>query len=123
MAPSIVIRPMRFPFSSVNQSAPSGPGLIQMGVLLALGRGYSVKTPSVVMRPILFPTHSVNQSARSGPVAILNGWLLAGGMTDSVKDCAGETPGRHKGTAAIQANGKLRVGWQARGYIDLLKGR
>jgi hypothetical protein len=86
------------------------PRLDPNGVLSALGREYSVTTLAVVMRPILFPTHSVNQSAPSGPVVILKGWLLEVGMTYSVKDCAGDLPGRHNTSAAIHASGKIRGG-------------
>lgn len=70
MAPAVVIRPTARPSLSVNQSAPSGPAVIPIGWLFAVGTGYSVITPAVVIRPILLAVFSVNQSAPSGPAVI-----------------------------------------------------
>src|SRR5580658_4583784 len=63
------------PSHSVNHSAPSGPTVIPLGSLAAVGTGYSVNTPVVVMRAILLPFHSVNHNAPSGPAVIPKGWL------------------------------------------------
>jgi hypothetical protein len=54
------MRPI-LPTSSVNQSAPSRPGVIKAELLPAVGIGNSVIEPAVVMRPILLPLPSVNQ--------------------------------------------------------------
>jgi hypothetical protein len=52
ITPAVVMRPILLPPYSVNQSAPSGPAVIDCGSLLAVGTGYSVIAPAVVMRPI-----------------------------------------------------------------------
>jgi hypothetical protein len=77
MTPSVVMRPILLEYSSANQSAPSGPAVIPLGLELAVGTVNSLMTPSVVMRPILLPYHSVNHKAPSGPVVMPSG-LLAG---------------------------------------------
>ena len=64
-----VIRPI-LPLPSVNHSAPSGPAVINWGLLVAVGTGNSVMTPAVVIRPTLLPTSSVNHSAPSGPAVM-----------------------------------------------------
>jgi hypothetical protein len=43
MIPAVVIRPILFTSSSVNQSAPSGPAVMPWGLLLAVGIGNSEK--------------------------------------------------------------------------------
>ena len=48
MAPPVVIRPILFPWFSVNHRLPSGPAAIPIGSLSAVGRGYSVMAPPVV---------------------------------------------------------------------------
>ena len=73
MTPAVVIRPTLFPFSSVNQSAPSGPAVIPDGWLDGVGTVNSVIVPPVVMRPILLPSNSVNQTLPSGPFVMLLG--------------------------------------------------
>ena len=65
--PSVVMRPILLPLSSVNHSAPSGPAVMPYGMLSAPGSAYSVISPAVVIRPILLPLDSVNHSAPSGP--------------------------------------------------------
>ena len=70
--------------NSVNQRAPSGPGVMSVRALLAVGRVNSVMTPAVVIRPILSLVCSVNQRAPSGPVVIPAGPLSAVGMVNSV---------------------------------------
>ncbi|HUE03303.1 MAG TPA: hypothetical protein VMR62_27315 [Bryobacteraceae bacterium] len=64
----------------MNQSAPSGPAVIAVGLLLLVGSGYSVTVPVVVILPIWFAPYSVNHSAPWGPAAIPSGWLLAVGI-------------------------------------------
>ena len=64
IAPRIVIRPIRLPASSVNQTAPSGPAAIPRGAAAGVGIGNSVMIPFGVIRPILLPvaaSNSVNQ--------------------------------------------------------------
>jgi hypothetical protein len=61
---------MLLPVDSVNQSAPSGPVVMMLGVLFGVGITYSVIAPAVVMRPILFCDGSVNHNAPSGPATI-----------------------------------------------------
>src|SRR5579864_3983507 len=92
--PEVVMRPMLLPFSSVNQSAPSGPVVMPLGLEEGVSTGYSMITPAVVMRPIL-PTPSVNQSAPSGPAVIATVKLEGVGIGYSVKtgDSAGNTAG------------------------------
>ena len=47
----VVTRPT-FPAPSVNHIAPSGPAVMSVGRLLAVGVGVRVIAPPVVMRPI-----------------------------------------------------------------------
>ena len=58
--------------------------MIPSGILLKVGRSYSLKVPPVVIRPILLPAFSVNQRLPSGPAVICCGALAAVGMTYSV---------------------------------------
>src|SRR5437588_546966 len=81
----VVIRPILLPENSVNQSAPSGPAVIPVGSLAAVGTPNSLKLPAVVTRPILLPDCSVNQSAPPGPAVIPKGWLAAVGTPNSLK--------------------------------------
>ena len=55
VAPVVVIRPIRLPDASVNQSAPSGPAAMPAGRLSGVGTGNSVVAPVVVIRPIRLP--------------------------------------------------------------------
>ncbi len=55
MTPAVVIRPILALHHSVNHIAPSGPAVISLAKLPAVGIGYSVMTPFVVIRPILLP--------------------------------------------------------------------
>lgn len=66
-SPSTVIRPIRSAFSSVNQSAPSGPAAIPYGPAPAVGTAKEHAFPSVSIRPIRWSRIRVNQSAPSGP--------------------------------------------------------
>src|SRR6266705_2010232 len=65
------MRPI-FPIASVNHIFPSGPAVISVGPLLAVGVGVKVIVPLVVMRPILDEVElsSVNQRLPSGPVVM-----------------------------------------------------
>ena len=47
IAPAVVIRPILWPFSSVNHSAPSGPAVIPAGWLIAVGTSNSVTADAV----------------------------------------------------------------------------
>src|SRR5690349_10895098 len=80
-APDVVTRPMRPLVGSVNQSAPSGPLVIELGDRPP-GKGKSVSDPDVVMRPT-WPD-SVNHSAPSGPVVMLAGNRYVPGSGNSV---------------------------------------
>jgi hypothetical protein len=68
----------------VNQSAPSGPTAICLGVVKTWvqadkGTAYSaVNTPSVVMRPILPASYAVNHRAPSGPAVNADGQARRG---------------------------------------------
>lgn len=73
MTPEVVQRPILFPFSSVNQRAPSGPTVMPHGAQAAVGTLYSVTAPEVVILPILLPLNSVNQRLPSGPVTMYEG--------------------------------------------------
>src|SRR4051794_18943699 len=71
MVPAVVIRPISFAESSVNQSAPSGPLAIEKGRLFAPGTVNSVMDPPVVIRPIRLPLKSsVNHMFSSGPTTM-----------------------------------------------------
>ena len=78
------MRPILLAPFSMNHSAPSGPAVMPMGELPAVGIGNSVTTPAVVMRPILLATCSVNHSAPSGPAVMPPGLLLAVGIGNSL---------------------------------------
>src|SRR6266567_3085786 len=82
----VLTRPILLLKFSVNHRAPSGPGVIPHGSLLAVGIGNSVMAPVVVMRPILLLTLliSVNHRAPSGPTVIPRGPLLGVGTGNSV---------------------------------------
>ena len=88
ITPLVVMRPILLPADSVNQSAPSGPVMIQTGTLLGVGIWNSVMTPAVVIRPILPAPYSVNQSAPSRPGVIPKGWLLGVGIARRAKRMA-----------------------------------
>ena len=59
---------METPLKSVNQSAPSEPAAIQVGLIEPVEN--SVMLPPVVMRPSLWLDCSVNHRALSGPTMI-----------------------------------------------------
>src|SRR6266567_3173634 len=82
----VLTRPILLLKFSVNHRAPSGPGVIPHGSLLAVGIGNSVMAPVVVMRPILLPPvpDSVNHRAPSGPDVMPKGSLPAVGRKNSV---------------------------------------
>ena len=61
------MRPILFLPFSVNQRLPSGPVVIRLGPLFAVGMVNSVNVPSVAIRPMRLPPFSANQSAPSGP--------------------------------------------------------
>src|ERR1017187_7062512 len=67
--PRTCMRPILFELISVNHNAPPKPPVIELGLALSIGRGYSVITPKVVIRPTLLAVPpcplSVNQSAPS----------------------------------------------------------
>jgi hypothetical protein len=73
MTPAVVIRPILLVLPSVNHSAPSGPAVIALPPMLAVGVGYSEIVPAVVIRPMLSPCCSVNHSAPSGPAVMPRG--------------------------------------------------
>src|SRR6266702_8090406 len=75
MVPVGVMRPIRFPASSVNHRLPSGPAVIPWGLLPDEGTATSVTVPVGVMRPIWFPASSVNHRLPSGPAVIPRGSL------------------------------------------------
>jgi len=70
MRPVVVIRPTLSLQPSANQSAPSGPVVMELPWASAEGIAYSVTAPVVVMRPTRPPTYSANHSAPSGPVVM-----------------------------------------------------
>src|SRR5258706_3726463 len=70
IAPDIVTRPIFPPSASVNQRFPSGPTVMNDGLLADVGIGNVARTPSVVMRPILLSPGRVNHRLPSGPAAI-----------------------------------------------------
>src|SRR6266567_4298085 len=78
----VVMRPILFPWDSVNHRLPSGPVVMPKGPLRATGN--SVTRPAVVMRPILSTLNSVNQRLPSGPTVMPSGRLLGVGMRNSV---------------------------------------
>src|ERR1700687_2956362 len=81
------MRPMRLPFSSVNQTFPSGPPVIRVGPLPAVS-GNSSMAPSRPMRPMR-PATSVNHTTSSGPVVMPSGPVAGVGITNSVMTPAG----------------------------------
>src|SRR5207249_2283253 len=70
--------------TSVNQRLPSGPTVMIVGKLLAVGTGNSVIAPAVVMRPIWLPRRSLNQRLPSGPTVMPTSELLAVGTANSL---------------------------------------
>src|SRR5262249_31791617 len=70
-------------FISVNQSAPSGTAVIELGLKPVVGKRNSVTTPLVVMRPIWKPFTSVNQRLPSEPTTMLRGELPGVGIANS----------------------------------------
>ena len=84
MTPDVVIRPIRFPMTSVNQRFPSGPTVMVSGWLFAFGRGNSVTTPAGVMRPIALQSSSANHRFPSGPVTMPSGVQSELGSGNSV---------------------------------------
>jgi hypothetical protein len=80
IAPSAVMRPMRFPVCSENHMFPSDPSAMMRGELPGLGsRNSRTPVPSGFMRPIAFPAPRVNQSVPSPASAIVVGPLLGVG--------------------------------------------
>src|SRR6516164_4132873 len=75
--PLVVMRPMRLPFCSVNQSAPSGPTTRPVGAGVPDEIGNKVSEPEVVIRPIA-PLYAVNQRLPSGLVIMTSGSRLPG---------------------------------------------
>ena len=65
-----VIRPMRLPSFSVNQSVLAGPRAMYSGRPPAVTPPSVVNCPDVVIRPMLFATACANQSAPSGPTVM-----------------------------------------------------
>jgi hypothetical protein len=64
----------------MNHTAPSGPLLMAVGLLDAVGIGNSlIFVPSVVIRPILFALRIVNHRAPSEPTAMPTGWAFGVG--------------------------------------------
>src|SRR5216683_570485 len=65
------MRPI-FPTASVNHRLPSGPDVISVGPLLAVGVGNKVIVPEGVIRPILDASEPsrVNQRLPSGPAVM-----------------------------------------------------
>src|SRR5260370_34967132 len=76
--------------SSTNHSAPSGPIVITVGLLPAVGTWNSAISPVVVMRPMRLLAGSVNHNAPSGPVVMLGGAL--DGIRNSETEPAGAVP-------------------------------
>src|ERR1700680_1316100 len=67
---------------SPNPSAPSAPTVIPVGVVFAVGIGYSLMAPAVVIRATFAP--SVNHNAPSGPAVMSLGKAFAVGFGYSV---------------------------------------
>lgn len=74
-----------FPLFSVIQRLPSGPAVIPLGLLLAVGIEYSVEEPALVTEATLLVAPSVNQRFPSGPSVMRLGLLDAVGIVYSVK--------------------------------------
>src|SRR5712671_5956101 len=62
MTPSVVMRPTLPPLYSVNQSAPSGPVVIPVGALVAVGIGNSMKVCAAA--PAAQPNARATQSSQ-----------------------------------------------------------
>src|SRR5215469_5338807 len=69
---------------SVNHTLPSDPTATELGLLDAVGTGYSVIDPSRVIWPTLLPCVSANQIAPSSPTVIPSGALPTVGIGYSV---------------------------------------
>ena len=68
IAPAVVMRPILLPAFSQNHSAPSGPGMMPIGLAFGVGMSNSVKVPlSGSKRPIFEVPLSQNHRCRSGP--------------------------------------------------------
>src|SRR5713226_6626537 len=74
------MRPILFPWNSVNQTSLvwAGPAAMPKGLQPNLfpqvvGRENAVTLPPVVMRPIAFPNSKVNHRLPSGPAVMPNG--------------------------------------------------
>src|SRR5713101_620660 len=84
----VVIFPILFPITSVNQTLAvrAGPAVMPSGLLRPVGIGNSlITTPAVVIRPILpTPKNSVNQRLPSGPFVMPKGLLPDVGTANSV---------------------------------------
>src|SRR5260370_29894792 len=61
-----VMRPIRLPVNSVNHTLPSGPAVIALCSLFAVGAGNSVTTPAVVIGPMPF-AWSADRGLPPGP--------------------------------------------------------
>src|SRR5207302_2039334 len=80
------IRPILPALYSVNQTFPSEPSAMPLGLLLAVGIGNSVISPSLVTRPIWLAGPSVNHRFPSGPAVIQNAPPDAVGVGYSLTD-------------------------------------
>src|SRR5205823_3889108 len=93
-----VMRPILFGplLSSANQTLPSGPAVISLGLLLGVGTGKDLTEPLVVIRPILFALNSVNQRLPSGPDVIARALPLRWGSGNSwILSASAKTGGTH----------------------------
>src|SRR6266567_4751287 len=80
----VVMRPILFPWDSVNHRLPSGPAAMPNGSQPNLcphlvGRGNTVSLPPAVRRSMRFPKDKVNHRLPSGPVVMPKGPLRATG--------------------------------------------
>src|SRR5438874_572241 len=73
-----------FGLFSVNQTLPSGPAVMPIGLLKGVGIANSVIAPAGVMRPIRLASYSRNQTLPSGPPVIAIAGLDVGGNGNSV---------------------------------------
>src|SRR5215469_4795556 len=71
---------------SVNHTLPSDPTATEVGLLAAVGTGYSVIDPSRVIWPTLLPCVSANQIAPLPPTVIPSGALPGVGIGYSVTE-------------------------------------
>lgn len=78
----VVIRPMRLPAVSANQTASSGPAVMPCASPGDDGIAKCVMTPAGVIRPIR--ENSVNQTFPSGPAPIPWRRAPSGGFEDSL---------------------------------------